>query len=392
MININKKERYPFYFFIFYLLIFMSGGVFNTFLPLYFKEKGFDQTSIGTLLAIGPFVAILAQPLWGLVCDRAHTKNNVLRLLMIGSVISAILLRLNDSILYLCFGMAALAVFQSPIFSVNDSITLEYLQDSKWNFGPIRMAGTIGFAAAALGGGFFARKDTDIIFLLFAVVMILSAFTSLAIPKIKGHQSNGNKVSIWVIFKNREFVILMSLNLIFSITIGFNGNFFAIYYRQLGADNSLVGWVTFITAIAEIPFLFFADRILGRFGTKKILIVSLLVTSLRWFLQYVVTNVYGLLAINVLHGMNYIVFAYSLATYINDRMPKELRTTGQTINGLIAGGLAKIIASIGGGALSDAIGTRPIYLYMAILDLLGVVVFSFLFFSKSYETQNRIEV
>lgn len=392
MININKKERYPFYFFIFYLLIFMSGGVFNTFLPLYFKEKGFDQTSIGTLLAIGPFIAILAQPLWGLVCDRAHTKNNVLRLLMIGSVISAILLRLNDSILYLCFGMAALAVFQSPIFSVNDSITLEYLQGSKWNFGPIRMAGTIGFAAAALGGGFFARKDTDIIFLLFAVVMIISAFTSLAIPKIKGHQSNGNKVSIWVIFKNREFVILMSLNLIFSITIGFNGNFFAIYYRQLGADNSLVGWVTFITAIAEIPFLFFADRILGRFGTKKILIVSLLVTSLRWFLQYVVTNVYGLLAINVLHGMNYIVFAYSLATYINDRMPKELRTTGQTINGLIAGGLAKIIASIGGGALSDAIGTRPIYLYMAILDLLGVVVFSFLFFSKSYETQNRIEV
>ncbi len=392
MNHIDKKERYPFYFFIFYLLIFMSGGVFNTFLPLYFKEKGFDQTTIGTLLAIGPFVAILAQPLWGLVCDRAQNKNNVLRLLMIGSVISAVLLKLDDSILYLCFGMAALAVFQSPIFSVNDSITLEYLQDSRWNFGPIRMAGTIGFAIAALGGGFFANKDINIIFPLFAGIMIINALTSLVIPKVKGHQCNGNKVPIWSIFKNREFVILMTLNLIFSITIGFNGNFFAIYYKQLGADNSLVGWVTFITAVAEIPFLFFADRILRRFGTNKILVASLFVTTLRWFLQYAVTNVYGLLAINVLHGMNYIVFAYSLATYINDRMPKELRTTGQTINGLISGGLAKIIASIGGGALSDAIGTRPIYLYMAILDLLGVVVFSFLFFRKSYETKNGIEV
>ncbi len=311
---------------------------------------------------------------------------------MIGSVISASLLKLSDSILYLSMGMAVLAVFQSPIFSVNDSITLEYLQGSKWNFGPIRMAGTLGFAAAALVGGFFAKKNTDIIFLLFAVIMIVSAFTSLAIPKVKGHQSEGNKVSIWVIFKNREFVILMTLNLIFSITIGFNGNFFAIYYRQLGADNSLVGWVTFITAFAEIPFLFFADKILERFGTRKILIASLSVTALRWFLQYAVTNVYGLLAINALHGMNYIVFAYSLATYINDKIPKELRTTGQTINGLIAGGIAKIIASIGGGALSDAIGTRSIYLYMAILELLTVVVFSALFFNKSHKRKNGMSV
>ncbi len=63
MLKSENKERYPYYFFIFYLLAYMSGGVFNTFLPLYFKEKGFDQTTIGTLLAIGPLVAILAQPL-----------------------------------------------------------------------------------------------------------------------------------------------------------------------------------------------------------------------------------------------------------------------------------------------------------------------------------------
>jgi PPP family 3-phenylpropionic acid transporter len=81
-----------------------------------------------------------------------------------------------------------------------------------------------------------------------------------------------------------------------------------------------------------------------------------------------------------MHGMNFVVLTFSMATYINKEVPKELRASGQTMNGLIGLGLSRIIGSMGGGFLSDLVGTRQVFLYVAILDFIAVAVFGSIFF------------
>ncbi|WP_258881283.1 hypothetical protein [Paenibacillus sp. sptzw28] len=48
------------YFLLFYVAIYMGNAIYGTFLPLYFNNIGFSPSQIGTLLSLGPLVAILA--------------------------------------------------------------------------------------------------------------------------------------------------------------------------------------------------------------------------------------------------------------------------------------------------------------------------------------------
>ncbi len=64
-----------YYFLFFYVITYMGNAVYSTFIPVYFLNIGFSPSQIGTLLSLGPLVAILAQPVWGALGDRARTKK-----------------------------------------------------------------------------------------------------------------------------------------------------------------------------------------------------------------------------------------------------------------------------------------------------------------------------
>jgi len=74
-----------------------------------------------------------------------------------------------------------------------------------------------------------------------------------------------------------------------------------------------------------------------------------------------INNIFAVLALQILHGFIFIVLAYSMATYINNEMPPELKASGQTVNSVIGLGISRIIGSTGGGVISDLIGIRQVF-------------------------------
>jgi PPP family 3-phenylpropionic acid transporter len=112
------------YFLFFYVFIYMSNAVYGTFIPLYFQHLGFTQPQIGTLLSLGPLIAILAQPVWGTLSDRAKTKNRILLLLIAGSGGAMLLYPLSNQFAYLLIMICVFTFFQTSIFAVSDAITL----------------------------------------------------------------------------------------------------------------------------------------------------------------------------------------------------------------------------------------------------------------------------
>ncbi len=55
-----------------------------SFLPIYFSDKGLTTAQIGMLLSIGPFAALLVQPLSGYLSDKFKTVKKVLIACLIG--------------------------------------------------------------------------------------------------------------------------------------------------------------------------------------------------------------------------------------------------------------------------------------------------------------------
>ncbi len=380
--NFAKHKEYPYYFLLLYALIYMGNAIYNTFIPVYLDHLGFSTIAIGILLSIGPFIALIAQPTWGIAGDRASTKNFVLKILLFGSAFSVLIYPLSSSFYYLLITISVFTFFQTSVNPISDAITLEYLEHTRWNFGTIRMGGTLGYAVMAVIAGIIARNNIKNIFLLFAVVSILAFFSAFRLPPVKGHQAGGKRVSVWKLFENHDLLLLMSFCFIIQSTIGFYFSFFPIYYRQLGADSSMLGWAMFISAVSEVPFLIFAGKILEKLGTKITLVASAAAIAVRWLLLSAVSNIYLLLIVNMLHGMAFIVLTYCMATYINREVPKELRATGQTVNGLINFGLARIAGSILGGILSDIFGIRHVFLYISIIDFMAIIVFVMILFIK----------
>jgi PPP family 3-phenylpropionic acid transporter len=383
LLDNRENGRYPYYFLVLYALVYMTNSIYGTFIPVYLNGIGFSQTVVGTLLSIGPLISVFANSTWGLASDRAPNKNRILKILVLGSAAAMAVYPLSRDFLYLFVIISVFTFFQTSINPISDTITLEYIEARRWKYGPIRMSGTLGFAFMSITAGLISKQDIRYIFVLYFCVGMLILLVVFRLPLVKGHQSQGTKVSPWSLFKNRELVTLIAFYFVIQLTFGFYFSFFPIYFKQSGASNSLLGLAMFITSTSEVPFLLFAEKILSRLGVKLTLVLSALVISLRWMLLHFVTDLNAILIVNATHGLTFIVFMYSMATFINRNVPKELRATGQTMNALLCMGIARTIGSSLGGVISDKIGIKQVFLYTSSVAFTAAVVFGAIFLHQS---------
>ncbi|MGZ4161549.1 MAG: MFS transporter [Neobacillus sp.] len=390
-ILLEKSTRVYLLFLGLYGVSYMGNAVYGTFMPVYLKNIGLSHTSIATLLSFGPLIAILAQPVWGNIGDRSESKNSVLQILLLGSAITVLLFPLSNQYIYLLMIICLTTFFQTSIYPLSDAITLEHLSRTKWAFGPIRLAGTIGYAFMSVAFGMIAKRNISSIFLVYSIVMLVAIIISIQLPKIKGHQSHRKKVSLLVLLKNRKLMLFMLLNFIVQITLGYYYSFFPIYFQQLGGDSGLLGLSMLFSSISELPFLLFGDKIIRRFGIPAVLLGTAFFAGLRWLLLYFVHNPYLVLPIQMLHGLIFIVLMVTLAIYINQEVPKELKASGQTLNGLISLGLARIIGSMAGGVASEFVGMRDVFLYSAVVAFVTFIVFAFIFV-KEFKVIPKVSV
>ncbi|MDG0808183.1 MFS transporter [Cohnella rhizosphaerae] len=369
------------YFYLFYFFIYMGNAVYGTFIPLYFRDAGFDASQIGILLGIGPLVAIFAQPVWGTLSDRAKTKNHILLLLIAGSGGAMLLYPLSDGFGYLLAMISIFTFFQASIFALSDAITLEELDRQRWagGFSRIRLAGTIGFALMSIAFGLIAEKRVDLMFAVYAMVMAVSFAFVLRFPSVAGHQKQGRRIRIWVLFRNRKLVFYLAVNFVLHITLGYYYTFFPLYFQELGGSNAWLGWSMVISSLSEVPFLLLAGKIFQRVRIHYILFGAGIAAALRWYLFSAIHDPYWTIPVQVLHGLIFIVLSVTMATVINREVPDELKASGQTLNALLCLGVARLIGSYAGGEASEIWGMRDVFLYNAVLAVGCIAVFAVLF-------------
>jgi PPP family 3-phenylpropionic acid transporter len=379
----NHYNKYLLIFILFYGFSYMCNLVYSSFISIYLNSVGFNKTNIGILTSLAPIVAILGQPLWGTLSDRAKSKNTILKTLLLGSAVTILFYRTSTNFFYLSFIITAFTFFQTSINPMTDALTLEYIQKSKWKFGHIRLAGTVGYSIMAILAGMILTKTIDKMFILYFILTIITLFFAFLLPNVKGHQSKEKRTFIWNLFKDRKLLAYIIFALMIQITLGFYNTFFSIYYEQLGASRTMIGWAFFISAVSEVPFLLFAHVILKKAKTHHALLFAGAAAAIRWLLLGLTVNNYLVLLIQSLHGLIYIVISVSMATYINKSVPNELKASGQALNALFGTGIARVIGSLLGGFLSDIFGIRNMFVYNSLFCIAAVIIFGIIFSRKN---------
>ncbi|MGO4500230.1 MFS transporter [Paenibacillus sp. 2RAB27] len=370
-------------FVLFYVVIYMGNAVYGTFMPVYLNNAKFSQEQIGVLLSLGPLIAMIGQPVWGALGDRAKSKNHILRLLIIGSGISILFFPISHQFLFILVIICIFTFFQTSIFALSDAITLEELdRQPTWSFGLIRLGGTVGFAMMSLLFGFVAKSYIDSMFPVYACTMVAALLCLWRFPAAAGRPANVMGRKFRELFKNGKLMFYIGMNFIIQITLGYYYAFFPIYFKQMGGDSVLLGWSMTISSLSELPFLLFSAKIFKRIPISIILLVAALASSLRWFLFSQIEVAHWLLPVQVLHGVIFIVLSVTIATIINREVPAEWKASGQTLNGLLSLGAARIIGSFLGGFMSAAYGMRQVFLYSSWLSMACVVVIGVVLFTR----------
>jgi PPP family 3-phenylpropionic acid transporter len=361
---------------IFYAFVYMSIGTFSSYIGIYFVEAGIGHSEIGILTSIGAVVGLFTQPLWGVVGDRAKTKN---RILMICTLFASITIWLvpwaGTMFVPLLLAMALFSLFQIAINPLSDAITLELSSQGVVRFSSIRSFGSIGYAIVSVAAGWLFTTHLNTIFLITSLIMFGCFLLSLGIPQVAGHQSGGKKVNLVSIFRNKQLVVLYAYTLSLSIAMGFFFSFQAIYSKEQGISMEVIGIGLAIGSFSQFPFMIFFRQFYNRFGIRNILLFSGLIHTLRWCLYAFSLTPFTYIFSWVLHGGTYILFYMCLAEYVNSYVVKELRASGQMLNSVIQMSVGKIIGGMLGGLYAAHFGFQSAFLLLAVMGALSTVAF-----------------
>jgi PPP family 3-phenylpropionic acid transporter len=364
----------------FFFLMFLSNALFGPFLARYLDSIGFSKSGIGFVLGWTPVVALLVQPAWGTLGDRVRVKNRLLALLLAANVVVIALLPLRTGAVWVALLLLLLKVFQGPVGNMANTIALEDLKGRGREFGPVRMAGTIGYMAYYIAlGPVLAKWGFTAAFLLSAATLLGALVVSFGLPAVSGHRSRTARVSYRALYGNPELILLVVFACLLMMAMYHYYNSFTIYLRELTGSDGPGALAVAISVVGEIPFLALSGRIVRRFGIRATVAAAGAMMGVRFLIWGFVTNPVVLLASQVLHATNFVVLDYCLAVYINDKMPAELKASGQAFKNVVGFTLPIAVGSPIVGILSDLLGIQAVFRIGAAWLFAVTVVFAVLF-------------
>ncbi|MFG6149398.1 MFS transporter [Halobacillus sp. B23F22_1] len=368
------------------IFLFFSNSIITliiSYLPVYFDDKGFTGSEIGFLLAIGPFIGLFSQPMWGYFSDKYKTVKKTLLLCLSGLLISSLFLFKMNSFTSLIVIGAFFFLFMSALGGLGDNLAKKTSIQRGIPFGKIRMWGSVGFACTSLISG----KILSIIgienllypFLIVVTLTILVGFT------LRDASISSKPVAFTDAAKlifNKKLATFLLIVLFVTTTHRTNDNFIGMYVKEIGGDASLIGWVWFIGVMSEAFVFAFSALWFRRFQPLTFIIFASLLYGFRWLLMSAASQPFEILILQVTHGICFAVIYVASLEFLSDIVPNELQSTGHLLFLSVSFGLSGIIGALFGGFTIDTFGGSVLYQwlgYIALIGSIGLIAFRFIY-------------
>ena len=280
----------------FYFFYYFFVGLFTPYWGLYLQDLKFDAVEIGILLSLFHFSRIIAPNFWGWLADHTGQRAKWIRLSSFLGVLGFFSVFWADSFYLMFFTMMAMSIFTSSTLPLAESLTLSHLSASKENntYSRIRLWGSVGFIVAA----FFLGYLIDLLSIKTLVWALLLAqltifILTFYIPEKKEQVIYPVKRSILKVIKNREVIAMLLGSGLMVSSHGLLYNFYSIFLTDNSYSSFTIGALWSIGVISEIFIFLLMPKILTKINLKKILLISLALAILRFFLiGNFVNNIY----------------------------------------------------------------------------------------------------
>ncbi|MCF6093928.1 MFS transporter [Microaerobacter geothermalis] len=357
-----------------FFTLFYGFGALYPFLSTYFRDVGLSGIEIGTIMALGPVVAIMMQPIWGMIADKFQAERFIYILSVIfASFFSILFFWANSFYVYLML-MIVIQFFQSSLVPLSDHVALTYSHQHYVDYGNMRLWGSVGFAVAVFVSGYVIEwTSVHSIFLLFSVSFLLSGILMRGLPV--GQRIERPK--IWEGIKNlrtykRYLLFLPSAFFIFG-PINANNTYLGLLYQDVGGSIIGVGILFLLAVGSEAPFMRWSGKMIRKLGIEETIILAGVVSALRWVIYAMGAAPIVMISIFFLQGISVGLYLAAAATYVRENTPPELQVTALAIYASMGNGLGTMAFNFFGGMVYETFHIYATYILFTVVTLTGIL-------------------
>lgn len=368
----------------------MFSSMFS-FVSTFLLHKGFDNTSIGTILSLTGVLSILLQMSLANFLDkkpdvRIQNVVTIHGILIILLAFTLLFTPANNWMLLLI--LVIFAVTQASETLLNALAFVFEKFGLSINYGVARGMGSLSFAVATLLIGFVTEAiSPDIIplfYVIFSMGLILSvrAFrhpqenaigaSELKRPSITNQEAADDSLLAFLSrYKRLVFLMVGVVFLLFTHIL--INNFFIQIILPIGGNYATMGTALFIGAVLELPTMFVYDKIEQRISTQNLLKIAGLFLLAKHALTYFAPSMGVIYFAQFIQIGGFALIYPASVSYIRQVVSKEDMVKGQSLF-TIAMALSSVSGGFIGGYLLDQAGVANTLLVGVLATIIGVVI------------------
>ena len=335
----------------FYFFYFAALGAFVPYWSLYLKQVGFNADRIGELTALLVGTKMISPNLWGWLAD--YTGRS-LRIIRIASFFAALLfagfLFFQGYAWFACLTLS-FSFFWNAALPQFEAVTLRYVKIEPHRYSQIRLWGSVGFIVAVLGiGQLLDHLGVVVLPIIIVGILILMWLVSLLVPDIKTQARHDNAGSMWQILKRPSVLAFLLVSLLVQLAHAPYYAFYSVYIKHYGYSATQIGFLWTGGVLAEIVLFIYMRRLLKHISLRTLLLSSLLLSMLRWWLiANYISYVPVLIGAQLLHAATFGGTHIAAMHLIYDFFGETHQGKGQALYTSLSFGLGGVLGSLYSG-------------------------------------------
>ncbi|MEW6060018.1 MAG: MFS transporter [Actinomycetota bacterium] len=359
-----------------FVLYGVAIAAFYPFFTLFLRDRGLDYDQIGFVIAAMAFARIAANPVWGHLADARLGRRTVVQVETVAAALAAVaLFGAGRRFAWLVIASALFAGLAGALGPNVDAMALAHLGESRMHrYGGIRAWESLSYAVATLALGFVLdATGVEWMLLVYAAVSVFVlawTFTLLRDPPPFGDHGRFGAAGAAIRASSRFRKYLASSLFVW---IGFAAawNFLALRIEDQGGDPRLVGLGLALGGASEVGTMLLSSRAARRFGLRAVYVSGACVYAMGFLVWGLLSSPLLISLVSVLEGLGFGLLFTSSVVIVGKLLPKSLYSSGQSITGMVAFGIASIIGGQLGGLVYEAFGSATTYVVSSAVAFVG---------------------
>ncbi len=369
----------------------------HAYAAVFLLANGFNNTEVGALLALSNIVSAILQPVVAGIIDRPGPLTNRKFILISVLVIltgSAILFFIPGNKILIFAVYAIIYMIQFVYQPVMTALCFEY-QKAGCNiyYGLARGLGSAGFAVTSMFiGGIVEKNGETILLWVTCAAMLLSVIVIALFRKPKSapggeaadenaardcealhSEEKGHNNLVSFIRTYPAFSLFLVGTICFFFAHNMINDFMIQIIRNLGGNETELGYSNFLQAILELPVMALIGFVLKKISADKLLIIS----GVAFFIKILILVFAGNMA-HMYLSQSFQLFAYAVfipagAYYVSSTMEELDQVKGQAFitSAITIGGVFSNLIS---GVILDYSSITVMLLTGSAVCAVGVIV------------------